>query len=346
MTDNRRSRGGWTWLACGLGLAGVALMVAILTPLLVTDRWWGQSLNFPQVQFAVLLAVLALAVAFLLDLGKTLPRLLLAGLIACGVYQATFLLRYTPLAATELRGAAACPARDRLRVLTLNVLRNSSGEIAPAVLDLVRSADPDLFLALETDPAWARALQPLKANYRHVVDASRANYWGMMLFSRLPLADPEVRYLVDGYVPSIRARVLLPSGAAPVFHGLHPKPPLPGNVVRKGDTEIVAAGREIVQGGGAAVLAGDLNDVPWSSTIQLFQRVGGMRDPRVGRGLYPTYETGRPLLSWPIDHVFASPAFSVIDYRTLPDVGSDHYPVLATLCHDPPAGRAIKAARE
>ena len=79
--------------------------------------------------------------------------------------------------------------------------------------------------------------------------------------------------------------------AVPTFYGLHPKPPLGNSIVARGDAEILFAGREIRQRTAPALLAGDLNDVPWSHTLQRFQKESKMRDPRVGRGLYPTYKT-------------------------------------------------------
>lgn len=244
MGEGRRPRDR-RWLTWGLCFVAVALMFVILVPRLGGNIWWVQTLNFPQVQFAVTLIVVAVLIVLLLDMKRRVPQVLLAALIACGLYQASFLLPYTPLVAKDLRSAAACPANKRLRVLSLNVLRGNDRS-AP-VLALVRSVKPDLFLALEADPAWRRALQPLKSDLPHVVDATRDGYWGMMLFSRLPLVKPEVRFLVDGYVPSIRAGVRLPSGAVPVFYGLHPKPSLGNSIVARGDAEIILAGREIRQ---------------------------------------------------------------------------------------------------
>ena len=188
---------GWPkWMGVGLWLIGGALILATLLPSFGIDRWWIQSLIFPQVQFAVLLCITALGAVSLLDTGKRSTPMLLAAFLACLGYQAFQLLPYTPLARAEAQAAASCPVENRLRVLVLNVLKGN--ERTGPVLDLVRSADPDLFLALETDPAWAQALQPLRSSYPHVVNAVRTNYWGMMLFSRLPLAEAKVRYLVDG----------------------------------------------------------------------------------------------------------------------------------------------------
>lgn len=318
----------WVWWL--LWPVAALLLLATALPLVVTDRWWIRVFTFPQVQFAIALSLVALASLFLLDFGTRAAKLLLAAMVAAIIYQASYLLPYTPLWPRQMAEAGLCPREKRLSVLVLNVLRDNRD--AAVVLDLVRRTDPDMFLALETDPHWARALGPLAASHPHVVDAVRTNYWGMMLFSRLPLVKPEVRYLVDDYVPSIRTGVRLGSGAQPVFYGLHPKPPF-GDDVEKGDAEMIRAGREIGRSATDAVLAGDLNDVPWSRTTQIFHGLAGTLDPRVGRGLYPTFKTDAPLMSWPLDHIFATSAFRVVAFVRPPEVGSDHYPVLATLCH-------------
>ena len=153
----------------------------------------------------------------------------------------------------------------------------------------------------------------------------------MMLFSKRPLEDARVRMLVDGYVPSIEAQVVLPSGTRFVFHGLHPKPPMMHGSA-KGDADVIRAARDIARDARPAILTGDLNDVPWSSTTQQFQKLSGMRDPRVGRGLYPSFDANSRILRWPLDHVFVTPGFDLVQFRRLRDVGSDHFPMEAILC--------------
>ena len=80
------------------------------------------------------------------------------------------------------------------------------------------------------------------------------------------------------------------------------------------------------------MVIGDLNDVAWSRTSRLFRRVGGMGDPRVGRGLYPTFNANIRLLRWPLDHLFVSPHFELMQIDLLPDIGSDHFPIFFRLC--------------
>ncbi|MCF6369893.1 hypothetical protein [Rhizobium halophilum] len=90
-------------------------------------------------------------------------------------------------------------------------------------------------------------------------------------------------------------------------------------------------------------------------------RIGNLLDPRIGRGLYPTYDTNSLLMSWPLDQILFQPQFTLKAFDTLPDFGSDHRAVTATLCHDPAAAqdapeasaddlseaqRSLEAARE
>jgi endonuclease/exonuclease/phosphatase (EEP) superfamily protein YafD len=98
--------------------------------------------------------------------------------------------------------------------------------------------------------------------------------------------------------------------------------------------------REVAATRTPAIVAGDLNDVAWSRTNQLFQEVSGLLDPRVGRGLYSTYNANWWLLRWPLDHIFFEPSFRVQGLRRMGHIGSDHFPVVISLCHD--GGAAVR----
>jgi endonuclease/exonuclease/phosphatase (EEP) superfamily protein YafD len=163
----------------------------------------------------------------------------------------------------------------------------------------------------------------------------------MHLFSRLRLVDPEVRFLIDEYVPSIRAGLETRSGAVVALHSVHPAPPPLQDAARR-DAELLLVALVVREGGGArpAIVMGDLNDVAWSATTRLFQKVGGLLDLRVGRGVFPTFHADRPLLRWPLDHVFFDRSFGLMGAEVMPDVGSDHFPFLAALCHRPGAAWA------
>lgn len=62
----------------------------------------------------------------------------------------------------------------------------------------------------------------------------------------------------------------------------------------------------------------------------MFGRISGLKDPRVGRGLYNSYHAGNPLLRFPIDQVLMSPRAKIERLGRFRPVGSDHFAITAT----------------
>jgi endonuclease/exonuclease/phosphatase (EEP) superfamily protein YafD len=81
-------------------------------------------------------------------------------------------------------------------------------------------------------------------------------------------------------------------------------------------------------------VAGDFNDVAWSHTTDLFIQLSGLLDPRRGRGIFNTFHAHWPLFRFPLDHVFHSNHFKLVDLRRLDEVGSDHFPVCVELQYE------------
>ena len=80
---------------------------------------------------------------------------------------------------------------------------------------------------------------------------------------------------------------------------------------------------------------GDLNDVAWSRTTQLFRKISGLLDARKGRGLINSFHAERWWFRFPLDHIFVSNEFRLIDLKRLEYVGSDHYPIQIDLSYEP-----------
>jgi hypothetical protein len=87
------------------------------------------------------------------------------------------------------------------------------------------------------------------------------------------------------------------------------------------------------------VVCGDLNDVAWSFTTQLFLRLSKLLDPRMGRGMYNSFKADSRIWRFPLDHVFHSDEFKLVDLRVCDNVGSDHFPMLIELSCQPEAAR-------
>jgi endonuclease/exonuclease/phosphatase (EEP) superfamily protein YafD len=317
-----------------LVLFGALLLLATALPLIRSDEWWIRIWDFPRAQIAVLLLMVCAGAAAAFPIRRPAPAVFMAMLGTAAAWQGWSIHPYTPLHPVEAIQARSCDEASRLRLMVANVLIDN-GNAAP-LLELVRRIHPDMVLLLETDGRWDRHLAPLEADYPHIVARPQDDSYGMHLFSRLRLVEPRIRFLLEGYVPSIATRVILRSGQEIDFHGVHPMPP-PLDDTQERDAELLLVGRQVYEQARSAVVAGDLNDVAWSRTTRQFQEISGLLDPRIGRGLYPTFNADWPLLRWPLDHVFFEDGFTLLDLRVLPDIGSDHFPIYVALCHRPEA---------
>jgi len=191
-------------------------------------------------------------------------------------------------------------------------------------------------LLLETDHYWENQMKSLVKDYPHRVLEPKDNTYGMLLYSRLPLSDMTVKYLVEQDIPSIHAWVHLPSGVKVRLYGLHPRPPVPSENPRstEKDAELVMVGKEAATLNAPVIVAGDLNDVAWSYTTALFQRLSRLLDPRKGRGFFNTFSANNPLVRIPLDHVFVSSHFKLISIQRLGHIGSDHFPIYLRLQYE------------
>ena len=322
------------WVALLLG----GLMVAgTLLSFSRSARWWVRIWDFPRVQIAVIAAVSGGVYTWLFYDGGWPDWAFVISTGAVALWQTRKILAYTPLARVQVQrtepGKGPC-----LRLVISNVLM--SNRQYDRWLRVVRAADPDVILAVETDDGWARALAPLAETYPHGVAHPQDNYYGLMLFSRLPLPELRVEFLVQDDIPSVHARIQLKGGVEVMLHGLHPRPPEPirDQDATPRDAELVLVGRTIGDGPDLpTVVAGDLNDVAWSPSSELFLRLSGLLDPRVGRGLFNSYDATNPVMRYPLDHVFHSHHFRLLELRRLDNVGSDHFPMLVELSYEPDA---------
>ncbi|MFW5824170.1 MAG: endonuclease/exonuclease/phosphatase family protein, partial [Marinobacter sp.] len=293
-----------------LALLALGLVTATLVPLIHTDQWWIRVFDFPRIQIASLI-VLTFAgyVALFFWRGLHLWEWVLAAAAGAAlVWQAMLIVPYTPLHPLELPASQNKDDSDRISILIYNV-RYDNDRVEP-LLDVIRDKAPDVILLSEPTPWWHEQLQELKDDYPYAVEQPQNNHYGMLVYSKLELVNPEIRFLIEPAVPSVRTGVKLRSGTRITLYSVHPrppglKPPDKGEGTEDSDdredsdvrdAELLLIAREVEKIGEVPVIvAGDFNDVAWSGTTRLFQRIGGLLDPRVGRGLYNTYDTGNQL---------------------------------------------------
>lgn len=321
------------------------LAVGTLLNLSNHPHWFIRGWDFPRVQIVIIgwfLVTIYVATRYLSGPGSVMPAwpfLLLALMLTA--WHGFRILPYTKLLPKQ---SASTPSdvlqshRDDPKTIRL-VMSNvemENNEYA-TWMQTMREADPDVLLVLEVDDSWVDATQEFIADYPHRVIEPRDNWYGMMLLSRLPIVDFNVRHLVQDDVPSIDAVIKMESGHLIRFIGVHPRPPEPirDNDATARDAELTLWGMELAEEPGPVIIGGDLNDIAWSQTTRLFLRTSGLLDPRRGRGFYNTFHADHWYMRFPLDHVFHSPHFTLSRLDRLGHVGPDHFPILIDLRHTP-----------
>lgn len=308
------------------------LATASFLPFIRREAWWIRVLDFPRAQILAL-GLLALGLCLFSWNFRSWQGIAVLGVVASAVLiQAASIFPYTPGARKEVLPAAELNPESTISLLIANVLM--SNPRTDLLLRMVADYRPDVVLLLEPNAWWEEKMRVLvEDGYENTLKEPRDNKYGMLLYSRLPLRNPEVKHLLRDSVPSMHMQIRLRSGAWIWLHGVHPEPPSPTEADSSlpRDAELLIVGREVKGRDIPTIVAGDLNDVAWSYTTRLFQKISGLLDPRKGRGMFNTFHAKIPFLRWPLDHVFHSDHFVLGDMQRLPAFGSDHFPVYVRL---------------
>lgn len=328
-----------------LRLATLALVVVTLLPFLQVGWWFVRVWDFPRLQLSILMgaAILLAMLVVYFSRGPWLwePWLLAGCLLLAGGWQLAHVLPFTrvwPKQLTEVKSGDSAQEKSQAKVTRIGVmnLKFDNPELAQAA-KVILGMSLDHVLLVEYDQAWAERLSELKQTYPHKAGVEKGEGMGIMLFSREPIEEWEVRYVVSERRPSVWAKVALKQGGHARFVGVHPTPPGlkedsgdDRRDSRERDAELLMIAKEIAQEPDANwLVAGDLNDVAWSHTTRLFMRVSGLKDPRVGRALLNSFNAQSYMFRYPLDHVFMSSQFNVANLRRHYIPGSDHFAIMA-----------------
>lgn len=314
----------------------VFALVATTAKLIKKDAWWIRMFDFPQAQITFIGFIALAGFVALWSWGGWYESVFIVLLIAGMAYQLTIIIPYTFIYPVQTKKARPEDHNhnQEFSLMVVNVYQfNKEYE---KCLKVVRSREADIILAVETDEKWDKAFSVLKEDYEHSCLYPLDNTYGMLLYSKLELLDTELKFLLKENVPSIHTKVKLKSGKEIKLYCVHPEPPSPTENVRstERDAELLVIAKEARKETLPVITAGDLNDVAWSYTTTLFQKISGLLDPRVGRGFYNTFHAKYPVLRWPLDHIFHSDHFKLINLERLGPTGSDHFPIFVKLYCD------------
>jgi endonuclease/exonuclease/phosphatase (EEP) superfamily protein YafD len=318
-----------------LSLAGLSVyFFSSIAPLIRSSYWWVRVWDFPRLQMLAV-GLFFLLLHFYVRKNVDFVSYLFSFLFVIGALLDLYrTLPYSPLWKVESL-VEKSPSKDSVvSLITVNVLQDNKD--ASRMLKLIKEKLPDMVFLLEVDERWINDLKSLDDIYPFSLKKPQDDTYGLAFYSKLPLENAQINYLIEDHIPSLRTILTIPSGVKIEVFGLHPTPPgYEWNHSTERDAELIQVAKFAEKSQFPVIVMGDLNDVAWSHTTRLFRRISRMLDPRIGRGPYTTFPTAYPFLRFPLDYVFHSDTLKLVDLERLPDVGSDHLPMFAAFSHNP-----------
>ncbi|QAX28782.1 endonuclease/exonuclease/phosphatase family protein [Leisingera sp. NJS204] len=304
----------------------IAVLVVTALPLTNSVQWWIRMWDFPRLHIAIAAVIL---IAATLPFPVQFKPILLGALATAFAYQAVQIFPYTPLASTEVDLSPAPSAAEEVNMLAVNVLMENTRY--DDLVEIINREDPDVLLLMETDAAWAKALQGVLARYNTVKSHVADDHYGLIFATRLDVVSAEFLWPADDDTPAVKAVLRAPNGPEFNFIGLHPRPPVPGNDTETRDRQIKNAALMTSSSDRPTICMGDFNDVAWSWTTKRFKRYGNFAEPRVGRGMISSFHADYPFMRLPIDQIFVTNDVGLVSFSRLESFGSDHFPMIATV---------------
>jgi endonuclease/exonuclease/phosphatase (EEP) superfamily protein YafD len=313
------------------------IIISTLIPFIRHDFWIFRVFEYPRLQKLALNLVLV-GVIFLFDFPKTTVDLIIIVVLLLNLFYLLYLIiPFTIFGKKQIIDAKNKETSATLKLFIGNVFQENRK--ANEYLTIISECKPDVVLLVETDLWWQQEMDFLSNDYPHQVKIPLENTYGMLLYSKYQLIDGQVNYLVKSDIPSIETLVKLPSGQLIKLFCLHPEPPVPQENPRstERDKEILLVANKAKVDKYPVIVMGDLNDVAWSYTTELFGKISGLLDPRRGRGFFNSFNANYFFLRFPLDHIFCSTDFTLNAIKRLENCGSDHFPMCVELQHNPKA---------
>lgn len=316
----------------GFGIIAIALT---LIPLIPSDYWWIRMFDFLLIQLTALTFIALLVYYIKFDFKKTKDYWFMAILIGCFIFQFSKLIPYTPFHSKEV-GDASSEKLSSIKILTANVLQKNENDTG--LISIIEELNADIMVFTEANNRWKDAIRKhLPPIYKYKVELPLENTYGILMYSKFELVDPEVKFMVTDTIPSIHTKMILPSGDIAQLYAIHPTPPMPQEnpLSTDRDAELMMTSQLVRESEFPVIVIGDFNDISWSSTTRLFKATSELLDVRVGRGFYCTFNAKEYLLRWPLDHVFCSPEFRLVEMKNCASIESDHFPYYVELSYEP-----------
>jgi endonuclease/exonuclease/phosphatase (EEP) superfamily protein YafD len=276
---------------------------------------------------AGLLAASILLVTALLSRVRLIPRLIAGmALLLFGV------VAWPETTALAIQSATRTSDTKTLKVLTANLWSANSDHAS--FLDYVRREQPHIIVAVEAYKYWMLAFKSLEPQYRVAGGCALPHECDVVILTTLAPGKDQPQ----PQSARVLASLVLPEelGAGPFqVMGLHLSRPKPGASSRQDLEEAIAVSKKL---GALDIVAGDFNATPWATDLRRFDASVPLARHTRWLPTWPatlaSFELKGLVPIAPIDHIYAGKSWRLVDIKRGPDIGSDHYPVLAAFSLD------------
>ncbi len=179
---------------------------------------------------------------------------------------------------------------------------------------------PEVLVLLEVTENHRAQIEALPYPFK-LIHPQQSNF-GIALLAQTPPTEAEV-VEGDSPFPSIVAswpdhRIL----------ATHPIPPISPTARQVGDSQLQRLADGLIKQEPPLLVVGDLNATGWDGRLEPF-KLAGLKDARRGHGILATWPVGKPFMAIPLDHILLPKTWQSQRCVLGPDIGSDHYPLLA-----------------
>lgn len=243
---------------------------------------------------------------------KGAPAMLaILGVVCC------FRLMAPELTASGRDNAALQAGERPLRLLQFNIYKDN--DQPKAAVAWILKADPDVANLEDSAGPGHVIIDALAPHFPYKVGVGDT-----YIFSKFPIV---YNHRLNGG-SSVLARVLLPDGKTADIAAIHILWPLFARLQALQRKTLIADLAQTPKED--LIVAGDFNLTPWSAALKELDHGFGIERRTHGLPTWPArFAWMPPFMS--IDQIFAGPHWQVISIERGPRLGSDHFPLLATL---------------
>ena len=309
-------------------ILSILLIILSILPFIQNQHWIFRVPEFMKLQiFSVQIFVLFFAFFYLQETQyfwtiQTIQAVLI-------IYHAYILMHYTKFWRKK-HFKHTGSFSDKIKIISCNIYQFNSKY--NRFINLIIEEKPDIFLTMESNSDWEKAMRALEKEYPNYEKVTLENTYGMHFYTKLKVHKIQTHYFVADDLPSIEAELETRDGHRFVFFGVHPPPPSPTEEEnsKERDGDLLSVAKRVRNYQIPVLVTGDFNNVAWAKSSVLFRKTSRLIDARIGRGILATFHTKYWFFRVPLDLLFHSPDIFIEKLFTYPSVGSDHFPIGCT----------------